>query len=56
MASAKDHFALDWIKTDLLETLSEARVALDAYAEQEDETRLRACLTGLRCCGPSIMR
>ena len=50
MASSRDneHFALDWIKSDLLETLNQARVALDEYAEQgEDETRLRACLTNL---------
>ena len=48
MATAREHFALDWIKADLLETLNEAREALDDYAEQGgDETRLRACLTGL---------
>jgi chemosensory pili system protein ChpA (sensor histidine kinase/response regulator) len=43
-----EHFALDWIKSDLLETLNEARVALDDYVEQGgDETRLRSCLTSL---------
>ena len=43
-----EHFALDWIKSDLLETLNEARVALDDYAEQGgDETRLHSCLTSL---------
>ena len=48
MATAREHFALDWIKADLLETLNDARVALDDYAEQAgDETRMRACLTGL---------
>ncbi len=48
MASPREHFALEWIKSDLLETLNEARIALDDYAEQgEDETRLRACLTSL---------
>lgn len=48
MASAQDNFALDWIKADLLETLNEARVALDDFAENGgDETRLRACLTSL---------
>jgi len=48
MATAREHFALDWIKADLLETLNEARVALDDYAEQSaDETRMRACLTSL---------
>ena len=47
MATAREHFALDWIKADLLETLNEARIALDDYAEQSgDETRLRA---GSRC-------
>ena len=48
MATAGEHFALDWIKGDLLETLNEARVALDDFAELGgDETRLRTCLTGL---------
>ena len=48
MASVREHFALDWIKSDLLETLNDARVALDDFAEQGgDETRLRACLTSL---------
>ena len=50
MASTRghEHFALDWIKSDLVETLNQARVALDEYAEQgADETRLRACLTHL---------
>lgn len=43
-----EHFALDWIKSDLLETLNGARVALDDYAEQGgDETRLRSCLSSL---------
>ncbi len=48
MATAREHFALDWIKADLLETLNEARVALDDYAEQAgDEMRMRVCLTSL---------
>lgn len=48
MPTGGEHFALDWIKGDLLETLNEARIALDDYAELGgDETRLRACLTGL---------
>ena len=48
MATAREHFALDWIKADLLETLNDARIALDDYAEQgNDEMRMRACLTGL---------
>lgn len=48
MGSARKHFALDWIKSDLLETLDEARVALDDYAEQgAEEARLRLCVTKL---------
>ncbi len=47
MPTSREHFALDWIKGDLLETLNEARTALDDYAEMADETRMRACLTGL---------
>lgn len=48
MATAREHFALDWIKADLLETLNDARIALDDYAEQGNEQiRMRACLTGL---------
>ncbi|MEM7003192.1 MAG: Hpt domain-containing protein, partial [Pseudomonadota bacterium] len=39
---------MDWIKSDLIETLNQARVALDDYAEGgADETRLRVCLTNL---------
>ena len=47
MPTSREHFALDWIKSDLLETLNEARTSLDDYAEMADETRMRACLTGL---------
>ncbi|MDG2276573.1 MAG: Hpt domain-containing protein [Pseudomonadales bacterium] len=48
MASSRENFALDWIKPDLLETLDDARLALDDYAEQSGgEARLRACLTSL---------
>lgn len=48
MPTGGEHFALDWIKGDLLETLNEIRIALDDYAELGgEETRLRACLTGL---------
>ena len=32
MPTGGEHFALDWIKGDLLETLNEARIALDDYA------------------------
>ena len=37
MTTAREHFALDWIKADLLETLNDARIALDEYAEQGRE-------------------
>jgi len=48
MAKSREHFALDWIKGELLETLNDARQALEAYVESDrDETRMRACLTGL---------
>ena len=48
MATGREHFALDWIKADLLETLNQARIALDEFAEDGgDETRMRACLTAL---------
>jgi len=48
MPTGRDHFALDWIKADLLELLNDVRVALDAYAEQDDETRLPVCLSGMQ--------
>ncbi|MEJ2087418.1 MAG: hypothetical protein P8Y69_02845, partial [Gammaproteobacteria bacterium] len=48
MAKSREHFALDWIKGELLETLNDARQALEAYVESDrDQTRMRACLTGL---------
>ena len=47
MATGREHFALDWIKDDLLESLNQARTALDDFAESSDETRLRVCLTSL---------
>ena len=48
MATGREHFALDWIKSELLETLNESREALEAYAESDrDETRMRSCLTCL---------
>ena len=48
MANSREHFALDWIKGELLETLNGAREALEAFVESDrDETRMRACLTGL---------
>lgn len=48
MAKGREHFALDWIKSELLETLNNSRQALEAYVESDrDETRMRVCLTGL---------
>ncbi|MFV2089673.1 MAG: Hpt domain-containing protein, partial [Pseudomonadales bacterium] len=48
MAKSREHFALDWIKSELLETLNGAREALEVFVESDrDETRMRACLTGL---------
>ena len=48
MAKSREHFALDWIKGELLETLNDARQALEAFVESDrDETRMRACLTGV---------
>jgi len=48
MATRRDNFALDWIKGELLQTLTGARDALEAYVESErDQTRMRACLTAL---------
>ena len=48
MAKGREHFALDWIKSELLETLNDSRQALEAYVDSDnDETRMRACLTGL---------
>jgi chemosensory pili system protein ChpA (sensor histidine kinase/response regulator) len=48
MTESREHFALDWIKREIDETLKAARQALEAYAESDrDETRMRACLTHL---------
>src|SRR5512147_2315435 len=48
MTESREHFALDWIKREIDETLKAARQALEAYAESSrDETRMRACLTCL---------
>ena len=33
MATGREHFALDWIKGELLETLNTARGSLEAFAE-----------------------
>ncbi len=48
MTESREHFALDWIKRELDETLNTARQALEAYASSDhDETKMRACLTYL---------
>ena len=48
MTESREHFALDWIKREIDETLKAARQALEAYAESDrDETRIRSCLTYL---------
>jgi hypothetical protein len=33
MTESREHFALDWIKREIDETLKAARQALEAYAE-----------------------
>ena len=48
MVKSREHFALDWIKGELLETLNDARETLESYVESDrDGTRMRACLTSL---------
>jgi len=48
MATRRDNFALDWIKGELLQTLTGARDALEAYVDSDhDQTRMRACMTAL---------
>ena len=47
MSGVKDQVALDWIKSDLLETIESARVSLDQFAETGEEMQLRTCLTSL---------
>jgi chemosensory pili system protein ChpA (sensor histidine kinase/response regulator) len=48
MTESREHFALDWIRREIDETLKTARSALEAYAESDhDETKMRACLTYL---------
>ena len=48
MATSQNKFALDWVNSELVETLDGARKALEAYAESDtDRTRLRTCLTAL---------
>ena len=48
MTAGREHFALDWLKDELDETLKAARKALESYSESErDATRMRSCLTSL---------
>ena len=57
MATSREHFALDWIKGELLETLNTARAGLEAFAEVFEEERaadsalatdaVRKCVNGL---------
>lgn len=48
MADDQEHFALDWIKGDLLDTLDTARTALEAFVDGDrDAARIRVCLTSL---------
>ncbi|MCZ6658515.1 MAG: Hpt domain-containing protein [Gammaproteobacteria bacterium] len=48
MGQDQENFALEWTKSEILETLVEARLALEAYVESgQESTRMRACLTGL---------
>ena len=48
MTKGRELFALEWVKGEILGTLGAARQSLEAYAEHgRDETRMRACLTGL---------
>lgn len=48
MSTQQDAVALDWIKGEIRETLSQARQALDAVAETPDDaTSMRLCLTAI---------
>ena len=48
MTAGREHFALDWLKDELDETLKVARQALESYSESgRDATRMRSCLTAL---------
>ncbi|MEM1230936.1 MAG: Hpt domain-containing protein [Pseudomonadota bacterium] len=48
MSQDQEHFALDWIKGDLFETLDSARASLEAFSESENDlTLMRACVTAL---------
>lgn len=46
MGDRHDYVALDWVKGEISDTLSQARQALEAFVDNpEDTTRLRFCLT-----------
>lgn len=48
MADDQEHFALEWIKGDLLDTLDTARTALEAFVDgNQDATQIRVCLTSM---------
>ncbi len=48
MGKDRQHFALEWTKGEILDTLVTARTALEEYAGSgQDSTRMRTCLTGL---------
>ncbi|GAH04974.1 unnamed protein product, partial [marine sediment metagenome] len=48
MSAQQDAVALDWIKGEIRETLSQAQQALDVVAESPDDaTSMRLCLTAI---------
>ncbi|MEM7365148.1 MAG: Hpt domain-containing protein, partial [Pseudomonadota bacterium] len=48
MSATQDYVALDWIKGEISETLSQAQTSLEAASESpDDSTNLRACLTSI---------
>jgi chemosensory pili system protein ChpA (sensor histidine kinase/response regulator) len=48
MSETRNFMALDWVKTEIEDTLRVAREALEAFAETPDDTTLaRQCLSGL---------
>ncbi|OUS06566.1 hypothetical protein A9Q81_03310 [Gammaproteobacteria bacterium 42_54_T18] len=48
MAESHDYQALEWVKSEIEETLKQAQQSLEAYVENsEDSTRMRFCLTHL---------
>lgn len=46
MGETRDYVALDWVSGEIAETLSQARIALESFVENpEDTTKLRFCLS-----------